>query len=67
VMAQRFADIHAWVAKGAKGVQPFHGAFTGGSVLLRGASAAIVGSRARVVLQGNGRGDFFILTGLALP
>jgi hypothetical protein len=67
VMALRSVDIQAWVAKGAKGVQPFDGAFTGGSVLLRGASATIVGSQARVVLQGNGRGDFFILTGYALP
>ena len=67
VMAQRSADIQEWVAKGAKRVRSFEGAFTGGSVLLRGAPATIVGSRALVVLQGDGRGDFIILTGYALP
>jgi hypothetical protein len=67
VMAQRSAAIQEWVASGAKGIEPFEGGFAGGFILVRGASETIPGSRARVVLRGDGRGDFFILTGYVLP
>jgi hypothetical protein len=61
------AEIQAWVARGAEGIRPFDGAFTGGSVLQRGAGDTIEGRGARVVLSANGRGDYIILTGYPLP
>jgi hypothetical protein len=67
VMAQRSAEIQAWVARGTEGIRPFDGAFTGGSVLRRGAGDTIEGRGARVVLSANGRGDYIILTGYPIP
>jgi hypothetical protein len=67
VMAQRSGDIASWVANGANGTRAFDGAFSGGSVLVRGASSSVAGNGARVVLRGSGGGGYFILTGFPLP
>jgi hypothetical protein len=67
VMNQRAGDIASWVAGGATEKEVFDGAFSGGSVLVRGASTTVIGNGARVVLQGTGGGDYFILTGYPLP
>ena len=66
-MNERSGDIGSWVANGASGTRAFDGAFSGGSVLLRGASSSAAGNGARVVLRGTGGGGFFILTGFPRP
>ena len=41
--------------------------FSGGSVLVRGASSPAAGTGVRVVLQGNGSGAYHVLTGFPVP
>jgi RHS repeat-associated protein len=59
--------ISSWAAAGARGRLTFDGAFSGGSVLMRGASSPTTGSGVRAVLQGSGGGGWNILTGFPLP
>lgn len=61
------ARISSWAAAGARGRLTLDGAFSGGAVLMRGASSPTTGSGVRAVLQGNGSGGWNILTGFPLP
>jgi CDI toxin RNase A-like protein len=66
VLSVNSARVSAWAAAGARGRLAIDGAFSGGSVLVRGASASTAGTAARAVLQGNGSGGWHILTGFPL-
>ena len=61
------ANVSAWTASGANGRLVLNAPFSGGSVLQRGADAAAPGNGVRVVLQGNGSGEYHILTGFPTP
>jgi hypothetical protein len=56
-----------WVAGGARGRLTLDAAFSGGSVLARGASTAANATGVRVILQGNGSGGWHVLTGFPTP
>jgi len=55
--------ITEWTSKGASGRLTVDAAYSGGNVLTRGASTSTQGTGVRVILQGNGQGDYHILTG----
>ena len=55
--------ITEWTSKGANGRLALDAAYSGGNVLTRGASTSTQGTGVRVILQGNGHGDYHILTG----
>ncbi len=63
-MMQNSAEITAWTAAGAKGSLPL--TYTGSSILgrgfERGSSAVINSSNANVILRGNGKGAWGVLT-----
>jgi RHS repeat-associated protein len=61
------AELADWISAGANGRLELEGSFSGGSVLQRGASGTVPGNGLRVVLQGNGSGGYFILTGFPVP
>ncbi len=61
------ARVANWVAAGARGRLPLNAPFSGGSVLVRGATDATVGTGVRVILQGNGNREWYILTGYPTP
>lgn len=63
----RAADVSAWVAAGARGRLVIDAAFSGGSVLQRGAAAAVPGTGVRAVLEGTGGGGWRIITGYPTP
>jgi hypothetical protein len=67
VLDARAEDLSAWVSGGARGRLVLDAPFSGGMVLERGASAATSGSGVRLVLQGNGSGSWYILTGFPTP
>jgi hypothetical protein len=62
--AGRFAD---WLAAGAQGRLTMQAPFVGGQVLVRGAAETVVGSQARVTLQGNGSGVWALFTAMLEP
>jgi RHS repeat-associated protein len=57
------SQISNWVGAGARGRLVVEAPFSGGSVLVQGATAPVTGTGVRVVLQGNGSGAYHILTG----
>jgi len=61
------ANVSAWINTGANGRLVLNAPSSGGLVLQRGATAAVPGTGIRVVLQGNGSGGYFILTGFPTP
>ena len=61
------SQMSAWVSAGARGRLVINAPFSGGSVLVRGASGPVSGTGVRVVLQGNGSGEWHILTGFPTP
>jgi RHS repeat-associated protein len=61
------AKVSTWTGAGANGRLVLNAPFSGGSVLQRGAAAAIRATGVRVVLQGNGSGGYYILTGFPTP
>lgn len=61
------AKLENWRAKGANGRLTLDAAFPGGMVLKRGADTATEGEGVLVVLQGNGQGSYYILTGYPTP
>jgi hypothetical protein len=63
VMRQRSQEIADWAAQGAKGKRAFDGVAAGGRVMERGVPGSVAGTGARVVLKGDGKGGYFILTG----
>jgi hypothetical protein len=62
VVDAKAAEFDKWVADGAKGHLTLQAPFTGGTVLPRGGTAS-TGTHARFVLQSDGQGGFYILTG----
>ena len=52
-----------WMAKGATGRLRVTAGFSGGSVLPSGASTPVNGTGVRIILQGDGRGGWYVLTG----
>lgn len=56
-----------WLSNGAQGRQVLNAPWSGGTVLQRGASSAVPGTGVRAVLQGNGSGGYYILTGFPTP
>ena len=67
VLDRNAAQLSAWQSAGSQGRLVLNGPFSGGSVLLRGASAARPGNGATIVLQGNGAGGWHVLTGYPTP
>lgn len=63
----RAADVNAWIAAGAQGRQVVEAAFSGGSVLQRGATAVVPGTGVRAILEGTGGGRWRIITGYPTP
>jgi hypothetical protein len=61
------AQVSSWVNAGASGRQVLNAPFSGGMVLQRGAAAAGPGTGVRFVLQSNGSGGYYILTGFPTP
>ncbi len=61
------AQVGQWVSSGASGRLVINAPFSGGRVLLQGATKATPGTGVRVVLQGNGAGGYHILTGFPTP
>jgi len=61
------SQVSNWVAAGARGRLVVNALFSGGSVLVRGASSPVAGTGVRVVLQGNGGGAYHVLTGFPVP
>ena len=59
--------VEDWVAGGARGRLVLNAGFTGGLVLSRGAAGTSVGTGVRLVLVGNGRGGWYVLTGFPTP
>ncbi|MCL2645309.1 MAG: hypothetical protein FWD51_07610 [Betaproteobacteria bacterium] len=59
--------LENWLSKGANGRLTLDAAFPGGIVMKRGATTATQGTGVRIVLQGNGQGSFYILTGYPTP
>ena len=66
VLGQNAAAVEAWTQAGAVGRLPVSGPFSGGLIrVVGGYSAEATG--ATFVLQGNGAGGYFILTGFPIP
>lgn len=61
------ANVSNWIGQGAQGRLVIDAPFSGGTVLARGASSPVSGTGVRLVLQGNGNGNFHILTGFPVP
>ncbi len=61
------ARIAAWQAAGATGRLVIGAAFSGGAVLVRGATSPTVGNGVRFVLEGIGGGAWRVLTGFPIP
>ncbi len=61
------AALDNWIASGASKTLVLTAPFDGGEVLVRGAVESLPGSTARVVLKGDGMGNWHILTGYLLP
>jgi hypothetical protein len=61
------ARVAAWTSSGASGRLTLNAAFSGGTVMQRGAAAATQGTGVRVILQGNGSGGYHVLTGFPTP
>jgi hypothetical protein len=61
------AQFWEWFAAGATGPLKLKGTFSGGSVMLRGATASTPGSGIMLILRGSGGGNWFILTGFPIP
>lgn len=61
------ASVGAWARAGANGRLVINGPFNGGSVLLRGATGPVTGNGVTAVLQGNGYGNWRIITGYPTP
>jgi len=59
--------INSWVADGAEKILVLNAPFDGGNVLIRGSSETVAGSSARVVLKGDGVGNWYVLTGYMEP
>ena len=55
--------ISAWVSNGARGRLALNAPFSCGAVLIRGATVSMKGTGVRIILQGDGRGGLYILTG----
>ena len=66
VLGQNAGAITGWTQAGAAGRLPVSGAFSGGTVRVLGGYSAEA-TKATFVLQGNGAGGFFILTGFPAP
>jgi hypothetical protein len=56
-------EVANWIGTGAKGRLALNAPFSGGSVLQRGAAAAVSGTGVRVILVGVGISEYYILTG----
>lgn len=67
VLRTRHAELASWLAKGAKGTLELDASFKGGLVLQRGATSCVTGQTARIVLRGDGRGGWFVMTGYMAP
>ena len=66
VLSQNAGAVSSWMQSGAAGRLVVNGDFSGGVIrVLGGYSAEATG--ARFVLQGNGAGSYFILTGFPVP
>ena len=66
-LRQTAAQFWEWLAAGATGKLELTGSFSGGSVMLRGATASTPGSGITLILKGSGGGNWFILTGFPIP
>jgi len=66
-LAANAEEVASWMASGANGRLPLNIPFSGGRVLQRGASVSTPGTGARIVLEGNGRGGYNILTSYPMP
>ncbi|WP_396913756.1 RNase A-like domain-containing protein, partial [Mycolicibacterium sp.] len=59
--------LDTWVADGAQKTLVITAPFDGGEVLVRGGVESVPGSTVKVVLKGDGMGNWNILTGYVLP
>jgi len=67
VLRARAKEIATWLAGGAKDRLKLEAPFKGGLVLKREASGCVSGEIARVVLQGDGAGRWYVLTAMVDP
>ncbi|MGE2835413.1 RNase A-like domain-containing protein [Mycobacterium sp. SMC-4] len=66
-LQQNHQVIDNWLSDGAQGKIELVAPFRGGQVLHRGATEAVEGSGVRVVLEGDGTGGWYVLTGFVTP
>lgn len=64
---QNAGKVSQWISSGAQGRLVINASFSGGRVLLRGATAPVEGTGVRIVLQGDNSGGYYILTGFPTP
>ncbi len=62
-LQQNQAKVDDWLATGAIDKLRMDASFSGGTVMKRGSSDIVVGTGAKVVLKGDGRGGWYVLTG----
>ena len=61
------AAVDTWITEGARKTLTISAPFEGGQVLSRGGVESITGSSVKVVLKGDGMGNWSILTGYVQP
>lgn len=66
-LRENMDKILTWSAEGATGRLALNIPFSGGSVLQRGATHSVIGTGARMVLEGDGAGGWTLLTGFPTP
>jgi hypothetical protein len=67
VLRARAKELASWLAGGAKERLKLEAPFRGGLVLKQGASGCVSGEVARIVLQGDGAGGWYVLTAMVDP
>ena len=67
LMKANSSQISSWLSSGANRTLKLEGSFTGGNVLQRGSTSITTGSGMRVILKGNGQGNYHLLTGFPIP
>jgi len=67
VLKMRSSEIANWLGSGAKKPLTLNAPFSGGRVLLRGATSTVPGTGIRVILRSGGPNSYYILTGFPTP
>jgi len=67
ILRGKTSEVNFWLGQQTKKVLVLEGPFKGGLVLQRGATASVEATRVRIILQRNGTGGWYVLTGYPLP